>query len=271
MRTLAALAITALLTVFAAGQEIPVESKSEAPPIKFQVLQSKRIDLGDRALILNRVVPPILPPAPAAAAIAAKAESAEIAVEEDRGPQKNQEVLFLSATVYDRQVTEVRCFAGQREFKIFTNIDFNLLSGQGGFETNDTVYTLLLGLGNETREEVEAFNERAAKEGWPQHSFKQIPAPESFSKIRSEYTVADGDESKAPPEAILKAFDALHTFYDANRQRLAEDYAKREIARVERERWLEEHPPVAKDTVINYWIGEGATRILDKRSMGGRP
>lgn len=269
MRTLAALAITALWTGLAAGQETPAESKPEAPPIKFQVLQSKRIDLGNRALILNRVVPPVLPPAPAAAANAATAESAEIAAEEDRGPQKKQEVLFLSATVYERQVTEVRWFAGQREFKIFTNIDFNLLAGQGGFESDDTVYTLILGLGNETREEVAAFNERATKEGWPQRSFKQIPAPESFSTTRSEYTVAGSDESKAPPEEIMKAFDALHTFYDANRQRLAEEYAKREAARIERERWLKEHPPVPKDTVINYWIGQGATSTLDKRSFGG--
>jgi hypothetical protein len=185
--------------------------------------------------------------------------------------EKKQEVLFLSATVYDRQVTEVRCFAGQREIKIFTNIDFNLLTGQGGFETDDTVYALILGLGNETRGEVDAFNERAAKEGWPQSTLKQIPMPESFSKTRSEYVVADGDESKAPPEEMLKAFDALHTFYDANQQRLAEDYAKRETARIERERWLKEHPPVPKDTVINYSIGRGAATVLDKRSMGGRP
>jgi len=95
---------------------------------------------------LNRVVPPVLPPAPAAAAKAAQGDAAEISVDEDRAPQKKQEVLFLSATVYDRQVTEVRCFAGQREIKIYTNIDFNLLAGQGGFEADDTVYTLLLGL-----------------------------------------------------------------------------------------------------------------------------
>lgn len=100
---------------------------------------------------------------------------------------------------------------------------------------------------------------------------KQIPPAESFSKTRSEYTVADGEESKAPPEEILKALDALHTFFDANRQRLAEDYAKQETARIERERWLKEHPPVPKDTVINYWIGQGATGTLDKGSMGGRP
>ena len=271
MKTLAALAIAALSTGLAAGQETPAESKPETPPIKFQVLQSKRIDLGDRSLFLNRVVPPVLPPMPAAPAAVASAEAAEIAVEEERTPQKEQEVLFLSATVYDRQVTEVRCFAGQREIKIFTNIDFNLLAGQGGFETNDAVYTLLLGLGNETREQVEAFNDEAAKQGWPERAIKRIPTPESFSKTRSEYTVAGGDESKEPPEEVFKAFDALHSFYDANRQRLADEYVKREAARIEREQWLKEHPPVPKDTVINYWVGQGATSTLDKRSMGGRP
>jgi hypothetical protein len=271
MKILTALAITALFTGLAAGQETPADAKHEVPPIKFQVLQSERIALGDRTLILNRVVPPVLPPAPVptAAANRARPDIADLGVEPDRAPQKKEEALFLSATVYDRQITEVRWFAGQREFRIFTNIDFNLLSGQGGFETDDTVYTLILGLGNETRREVDAFNERAFKEGWPQRSLRQIPTPESFNKTRSEYTVAGGDGSKTPPEEILRAFNALHTFYDANRQRLEEDYAKQEAARVERERWLKEHPPAPKDTLINYWVGQGATSTLDKRSMGG--
>jgi hypothetical protein len=142
----------------------PAESKPEAPPIKFQVLQSKRVDLGDRSLILNRVVPQVLPPAPPPATAVVVTEAGP-ALEEERTPQKKQEVLFLSATVYDRQVTEVRSFAGQREIRIFSNIDFNLLAGVGGFETEDTVYTLLMGLGNETREEIEAFNEQASSEG----------------------------------------------------------------------------------------------------------
>jgi hypothetical protein len=270
MRTLAALIITALATDLAAGQETPAESKPEAPPIKFRVLQSKRVDLGDRSLILNRVVPQVLPHSPVNAVPAVKSEAAETATEDERTPQKKQEVLFLSATVYDRQVTEVRWWAGQREIKIFTNIDFNLVAGIGGFETDDTVYTLIMGLGNETREEIEAFNEQAAKSGWPARSFKQVPPLDSFRKTRSEYILAD-DQGKELPEEVTKALDALHTFYDANRQRLAEHYAKREAARIERERWLKEHPPVPKDTVINYWIGQGATGTLDKRSMGGRP
>lgn len=235
------------------------------PAVTFEVLRSSKIDVGGRSLFLNRVAPPIPPTAPLIE------QSVVAAVEPDPAPQKKHETLSLSATVFDRQITELRWFVGGREFRIFSNIDFNLLTGQGGFETEDTVYSLILGLGNETRKEVEALNDQLVQEGWPEGVIKRIPARESFSSTRSEYVLADADPSQAPSLESLAALDALHAFFDANRTRLADEYARGEKDRIERERWLKEHPPKPKDTVIHYWIGEGATRALDKRRMGGRP
>ena len=103
-----------------------------------------------------------------------------------------------------------------------------------------STYMLMLGIENQPAAEVGEFG-------------KQIPALEAFSRTRSEYAVLEEDARTLPAEEKLKALDALHGYFDANRQKLTEDYAARETARVGRERWLREHPPVKQDIVINYW------------------
>ena len=243
----------------------------ERPAIKFQVLQSRKIDLGNHSLIINRVVPPVLPelpPAPAprsAEQIAAARAAAAL-----RRPAKKRVNLFLSATVYDRKVTEIRWSGGSHEHRVFSNIDFNLFGGACDLETADTIYSLMLAVGNETAEQVERFNRHAAEHGLPTRLRKQIPSLETFSQTRSEYVVAEDETHATPSGEELKALDALHVFYDANRQQLADEYAKREAARIAREQWLKEHPPKPKDTVINYWIGPLPPRS-DGTTSGGQP
>ena len=227
----------------------------ERPAINFRVLQGWKVDLGDHAIFLNRVAPPVLPPAPPPPPPAPAPSAVEIATADkpEAGmPQKKTEVLFLSATVFDRQVTEVRTFGGKRDCRFLISIDFNLLAGVGSLETADTDYLLILGVGNETRGEAEAFNKRAAEDG-QKDGFKQIPPLESFSKNHSEYVVAQDEPDAQPPAETLAALDALLVFYDANRSKLAEDYAKREAARSAQKQWVKEHPPAPRDTVIHYW------------------
>lgn len=227
---------------------------SEKPAIKFQVLEQKRINLGTRSIFLNRVVPPVLPELPPPPPPPTAEQIAAAQAEWERlGPHKKYEILFLSATVYDRKVTEVRWFGRKGESKIFSNIDFNYLRGAGEFETEDTVYMLLMGIGDETSEQVEGFNQYAAEQGWPKKSWKQIPKPETFSPARSEYMVM---EDAVPLEEDLAAMDALHVYFDTNKQRLIDGYNKLEVANAERAQWLKEHPPIPKDTIINFWQEE---------------
>ncbi len=245
MKTPVALLLATFLTGLASGQESPAELNSATPPIKFQVLQSRKIDLGNRFLIFNRVVPPILPeppapPPPTAEQIAA-VESAAVL----RPPVKKRETMFLFATVYDRKVTEIRWFGGDYEHRVFSNIDLNLFAGACDIETADTTYFLMLAVGNATTEQ-----------GGPKRIRKQVPPPESFSKIRSEYIVAEDETHPAPGAQELQGLDALHVYYDANRQRLTEEHVKREAEDAARAQWIEEHPPVPKDTVINFWMEE---------------
>ena len=222
------------------------------PPIQFQVLRSSRIDLGDHSILMNRVAPQNLPTPTVPATAPTDAEIAADAGAEARRAVKKGEALFLSATVFDRQVSELRLFAKGRDYTFLANIDFNLLGGMWTFETADTAYSVMLAVTNQTRSEVEVFNEWASK-NILNKAVKRIPAPETFSKEGSEFVYTAEGPGMQPPAEALAALDGLSRYYDVNRQRLADDYAKGEAARIEREQWLKENPPVPQDTIIYYW------------------
>jgi hypothetical protein len=81
---------------------------------------------------------------------------------------------------------------------------------------------------------------------------QQIPALPEFSQTRSEYFVVEDQGGPLPDEALL-GLEALHVYFDAHRARIIEEAARREAAQAAREQWLKDHPPVPKDTVINFW------------------
>jgi hypothetical protein len=108
-----------------------------------------------------------------------------------------------------------------------------------------------MGLGNDTAESVTAANERAAAAGWNWH--KALPPADRFSPTRAEYILSDGRDDPKPSSEALAPLDALHSYHDANRERLVTEYHQREAENAAREQWLKENPPVPKDTVINFW------------------
>jgi len=248
--------LTCLVSIsFAEDTPAPAAGK---PAIKFQVLKQRTIDLGNRSLILNRVLPPILPAPPTLAppVVPTAAEIAAWETAEAEQPRKRFEILFLSTTVYDRKVTEVRWFGQQRNHKVFTNIDFNYLAGVGGveeIETDDAIYMLMLGIANLTSNEIEGFNQYVRQNGWPKRHWKESPPAATFSKARSEYVVVEDELHTPPPAGDLAAFDALHIYFDANKPRLIEEHKVREAANAERQRWLEKNPPIPQDVVVHYW------------------
>lgn len=262
------------VTVAARGQlagDIPASTqavKTEPPPIQFHVLQSWKSDLGNRCIYLNRVAPPVLPAAP----IKAQQENPQIsetALAQILASEKKSEVLFLSATVYDHKVTEISGMEDGRAWRVFSNIDFNLLSGAVTFESADTDYSLLLAVNNMSRQfgqplkadnlqDLEAVNT------------ENIPALDKLSATQAQYIVADDVDGATPSAKKLAAFDALHVFYDANCQQLADAYAKREAARFEQESKPKVQPPKPPDTVVNFWPGNG-TVVIDAASKRMKP
>ncbi len=270
------LPLAALLAAIPATAQQQAAPAAQAPPeIPFRILRQTQFDLGDHKLILNRVAPPVLPTAP----LKAPPEAAELGpaqVVETAKADKPHEAMFLSATVHDHKFSEIRWMDGTHRWSALSNMDFNLLEALGNIETTDTEYTLLMAIGNEGNQsagagespERDAAGDQAEKAAV---NAKHFPLLEKRSTTRAQYVVVEEEPGATPSAKDLALLDALHLYYDANRQRLADEHAKRVTANAERAQWLKEHPPVKKDTVINYWIGEGTTRIPDKQSMGGRP
>ncbi len=246
----AAAALTLIAPPGLSAQETPPAAQPP-PDISFRVLEQTRIDLGDHKLILNRVAPPVLPKSHAVVQ-PPPPFSAEAAETARRREGKKSAVLFLTVTVYDREVSLLRWFGEGGEGRAYSNIDFNLLGGLGVIETEDTVYSLLLGLGNEAR--------TAAS--------RPVPPLSQFSPARAEYFLAE-DKAKPADAEALAALDALHRYYDAHRAQLAEDYKKREAARAERESQAKAHPPVPRNTVINFWPAD-ARQLQEMQTKEGQ-
>lgn len=244
----------AVLAVDPADSGNPPASPATPPPINFQILQTSSINLGNRSAIYNLVAPPVLPPPPAPAPPPPPLTAEEIQALEAQ-PQKKSVVLFLSATVFNRQVTQLRWSDENGLHTAFSNIDFNYFSGPSGFETTATSYFLFMGLGNQTREEAGA-------------SSVQVPPLSQFSATASQYSVVEN--STNPPTAeSLKALDDMHTYFDANRQQMIDSYNKRVTDQAARAQWLLDHPPVPHDTVINFWPVKSTN--YPAASQGGQP
>lgn len=260
MKTLATLCSFALLSVVTCAQDPTDANKPERPPVQFRFLRSWKVDLGNRSLFLNRVVPPILPPVPAPVP---REPEPGLPLGQRQSLEKREAkksvALFLSATVYDRQVSELTWSDEHGSHRVFSNIDFNYLGGMGGFETPDASYTLMMIVGNETRAERIQHIRSLNKEDLNAGLQLDVPPPATdFNPKRSTYMVVQDKTQNPPPVEDLAALDALHVYFDANKQTLMEEHMKQEVANVELQRQWKEHPPKPKDTVIHYWKNEVA-------------
>lgn len=252
-------ALLAAIPVVAQQDAAPTETK----PTELQVIEGVEVKLPDRSIFYQRVAPPVALAKPPSVRVPQPAPLTpeQSALAEARA-KKNFDVLMILATVHDRRMTELRWYVGGHEYRAWSNIDFNYLAGHGEIETEDTVYLLIMGIGNDSAEAVEAVKQNAAAFGSSWH--KELPPAESFSGKRSEYLLANVEKETPPPEA-LAPLDALHTYYDANRQRLAEEYIRREADRIAREQWLREHPSVPQNTVINFWPKKSRTYPTNRK------
>ncbi len=237
--SLAILVFSALGFVVNAWAQESASTPTRTPLPPLRVIEGIEVRRGQDTTVYQRVEPPVLPPRPPAPAQPAEEPQAPpLTAEQQRRAAKHSAVVFLSATVYDHRVTELRWFENQREYRAFSNADFNLLAGRGEIETEDTIYWLLMAVSSMTGEEVVAQNERIATLGLPLAP-RQIPVPENFSATRAEYVLAEGSVTPFPSAETLAAFDALHVFYDANKATLVEEQARRVVedaARAEAER-----------------------------------
>ena len=264
MKTPVAVFFFVLLSVLASALDSPEGAKSERPPIQFRVLQGWKADLGDWSIYLNRVAPPVLQSAPVKVQQGNPQTSETIPPGVLAAPKKS-EVLFLSATVFDHRISEIRWMDGARQWTAFSNIDCNLFGGSATFETADTVVSLLLAVGNGTTGKDGFAGSGAKNVQGPFPARKQIPSLDKLSPTHAQYLIVEAESGAAPQAKDLAVLDALHVFFDANRQRLAGEFAKGEAVRIAQEQRPKEPPTKPKDTVVNFWPGKGTVIFDGKR------
>ena len=237
------LILAALLAAMSAAAQQNAALTDAKPVINLKVIEGVEVKLPNRSIIYQRVEPPAVPPKPVRRLVTAPPTPEQTALAEARA-KKKFEVLMIFATVYDHRVTGLCWWSENRAYHAWSNVDFNYLAGHGEIETEDAVYLLIMGLGNESAESI-------AAAGWTWR--KELPSPERFNPARAEYFLSTTKGDPEPPPEALAAINSLHRYYDANRTSIADEYTQREAARIAREKALKESPPAPKDTVINFW------------------
>lgn len=219
----------------------------------FQVIEQRIIHKDGRAITFNRVVPPLSPTAPVS-----DTKVAAVSVAQE---SKDHQMFSISATVYDRKITELRWFKDGKSFHAWSNVDFNFIAGMGSFETTDTIYSLVLGLGNEMSPPPSEATTQLSASG----EVKSLPAWETFPSGQFGYILIQEGSASVHTAQDVAAMDALHHYYEVNRDKLKQAYAEREAKRIAQEQWQKDHPPVPQDTVTNFWpiksktyLGKGA-------------
>lgn len=233
---------TCVLTLLFAGVAwCPAESS--------RVLDSQVVDLGSHSITYNRVVTPVLKPAPAPVA-----KDPEVIVEQEETQQwdsKRYAYAFLSCIVYDSQFTEVEWYENGQCARFLTTINGHYLRSLSDFETPRSYYSMFMSVGDYSREEFEAMvlfagNPRGSDaRAWP---FDLLRRREQTGKSAWRLLTKDPVSSE-----IMQAIADMHEYYDAHRDKLIGAYNESETIRLAQEQWLREHPPVAKDTVVEFF------------------
>lgn len=199
-----------------------------------KVLSTTAVDLGARSIIYQRVEPP------KAAATAAPAVAPATAT--PAAPRILTKRLSLATTVHDRRFTELRWEHAGAEYRAWSSIDFNHIRSVPQFEVDGVRYALHFGIGNE-----------AGKSPPVPAGLAAGGAPAAFILV----------QAPAQPEpAALAGIAALHRYYAAHKGELIATWELNEAARIAHEAWQKAHPPVPRDTVIQFWPKK-SSRHLD--------
>ena len=233
--------------------------------VNVTVLERKEVDWGERSIIMNRVAPPPVqarPPGADSGETAHKQVSdAEFEAMLRKHQEKEYRTILLSATVYDREFTELRWSHGGERFVAYSNIDFNFMRGVTEFETADAVYSFLLGIGNQNTEDIEDFNRRARERGQEGLTERQIPQKPAFTPGRAEYAVVADDPAIIERDDVFDPIDALHAYFEQNERRLRIEYQRAEALDQARKRYEAATPEEPQDIIINHWrISEGGVQ-----------
>ncbi len=233
-----------LLCGSVAGFAQDVTTSSAPPQIQFQVLQRWKAQAGDHSIYFNLVVPPILPVASAQPAPSAPAASGD-----SQATEKKFVSVFMTATVYDHQITAVTVNQENGSFKAYSDLDFTYLAGVQTCETDDSTYSFFLVVDNQDSSALDPNSPQATELA---QARSVLPALQNMpAGTASQYGAAAGTAA-ANPDAIA-ALDVLHAYYDVASAQLIQRYQQRVAAAAQAALEASQNPPVPKDTIINFW------------------
>jgi hypothetical protein len=245
----------------------PTPTPDPLAGVPVQVLDQQQVTVGAHTITYNRIAPPVFPaatpaPAPQATPTTKTTSRTSQAIPQrktaSRAPQnrtkkmtrstqrdggsgdsQQYQILSLSATVYDHQFTALRWYDGTAPgLQAYVNLDFSYFSDVSTLETAATEYDLIFALGNDTASSL-------SQAGQPLPDFSAVPAG------HSGYQIVAGDPS-THPDAIA-ALNALCAYYDANSAQMIAAYNQQQAVNAAQQQWLQTHPPVQPNTVINFW------------------
>jgi hypothetical protein len=152
-------------------------------------------------------------------------------------------MVVLGATTYDGQYTDLRWSDGDQWVRAISNVDFKYFTGFAEFETIDTVYELVI------------MSSQEASAGIPSGSllFNWInQARLNLPQTSSGYLVVEGNATADP--SALSDLDALHSYFDASKDRLVQAHQQRQLElQIQLSRLSTQQPSPKPPTTINFW------------------
>jgi hypothetical protein len=237
----------AFFTVVAVCSKVAAENSKAS----VRILDSQVVGLGNRTITYNRIEAPVLKPRPVLVELALEVprqhvQSPEELAEIRRWESLRYEHLGGSATVIEGAGTEFRIWTPDGETVALSSIDFNFLQCLWDFEWNGVYYSVFFFAGGCSPEEF-AGAKRSDSEWAAQ--FGEFPGEAAGM---SRFTVVSAPKGEAGEKAI-QALEDLHAFFDENRKQLRAACEECEMARIAHEEWAKAHPPLPKDTIVNFF------------------
>ena len=256
---MASFLVAAVAVVFPVCHSHPAEpgqSPREEAAAKFRILDQQEFVLGSRSIIYNRVAPP--PPKtalPPAASLRNSASPSAVSGKSADPEQKDVQTISPLVTVYDGRFSEMNWRDEHGLLRIISNIDMNHFGASGTFATPGTVFSYFMILSNGSLADLAGT--------WVGRARSELADLVTNPQAPARYLILEGQPSEHP--AAVAALEAMHSFYNSHRVRLIRDYQVREAAERERQHQLREHPPIPKDTVINYWPKKSSIYLNESR------
>lgn len=189
----------------------------------------------------------------------AEPEYSEAELSKFLAEQKEQQMLHLSATVYDHRFSEITLTLDEQRYTVWANLDFNLLRSIGSFSSESVTYNYFGFTNNITQADEARIAEETQARGYRYES-RWKAAPAEFSSDALEYIVATENADEVPP-ALYAQLDALFAYYLENETELKSNYQRAQALRAAQLRYSESHPtPPELETIINFYPTGKSTR-----------